>query len=201
MLTRSITHTCTTWHGMPYNYVKEEGETQNRKSPEEHQQNLCPVNTIGVVISKTVPIPSYTQINITFTAHYTGLVPILLPSPAVVCPHFHAYLTVTLHSCSHRPMFLGCIVLMRHTTRTAYPSPTPKRAHQGYMRGVDRGDQLIQYYNIGRRSKKRWKRVYSYILEVCCLNAYVLDKHIRTGRARRDYLVFRIELAEGLVVG
>ena len=71
--------------------------------------------------------------------------------------------------------------------------------YQTYMRGVDRGDQLIQYYNVGRRSKKWWKRVYSYILEVCCLNAYVLDKHIRTGRARRDYLAFRIELAEALV--
>ena len=117
-------HNMAEQHGMPYNYVKGRGRTQNRKSPEEHQQNLCPVNTIGVVISETVPIPSYAQTNITLTAHYTGLVPILLPSPAVVCPHFHAYLTVTFHSCSHRPMSLGCIkpqlVLMRHTTRTAY---------------------------------------------------------------------------------
>ena len=71
--------------------------------------------------------------------------------------------------------------------------------YQQYMRGVDRGDQLIGYYNIGRRSRKWWKRVFSYLVEVAALNAYVLEKHTRIGTNKRDYLAFRLALAEELV--
>ena len=74
--------------------------------------------------------------------------------------------------------------------------------YQTYMRGVDRGDQLIGYYNIGRRSKKWWKRVFSYLVEVCVLNAYVFYKHAHEHSTRNekfDYLGFRLALVEGLV--
>ena len=37
--------------------------------------------------------------------------------------------------------------------------------YQEFMRGVDRGDQLHTYYNIGRRSRKWWKRIFFYIVE------------------------------------
>ena len=47
--------------------------------------------------------------------------------------------------------------------------------YQKFMRGVDRGDQLQSYYNIGRRSCKWWKRIFFCIIEVSILNAYVLD--------------------------
>ncbi len=40
--------------------------------------------------------------------------------------------------------------------------------YQTYMRGVDRGDQLMGYYRIGR-SRKWWKRGYWYILDVVAL--------------------------------
>ena len=30
--------------------------------------------------------------------------------------------------------------------------------YQQYMQGVDKGDQLVGYYNIGQRSKKLWKK-------------------------------------------
>lgn len=77
--------------------------------------------------------------------------------------------------------------------------------YQKYMRGVDRGDQLLSYYNIGRRSKKWWKRVFFYILECSILNSFVLDGHVRPvdhaccGRAKRDSLQFRFELANLLI--
>jgi len=38
-----------------------------------------------------------------------------------------------------------------------------------------------------------------YIVEVAALNAYVLEKHAHTGRDSREYLAFRIALAEELV--
>ena len=73
--------------------------------------------------------------------------------------------------------------------------------YQAYMRGVDRGDQLIGYYNIGRRSKKWWKRVFSYIIEVSALNAYIVQKDGRppSEHGKHDYLEFSYALAEELI--
>ncbi len=48
--------------------------------------------------------------------------------------------------------------------------------YQKIMKGIDCGDQLMGYYNIGRRSRKWWKRIFSYLLVVSVLNAYVLQK-------------------------
>ena len=64
--------------------------------------------------------------------------------------------------------------------------------YQAYMRGVDRGDQRRKYYNIGRRSKKWWKRLFGYSIEVSLLNVFVLDASVRPaehachGRGNRD---------------
>ena len=79
--------------------------------------------------------------------------------------------------------------------------------YQAFMRGIDRSDQLICLYNVGRRSKKWWKRVFSHILECAILNAYVLDSHIHPlehalrGRCKRDFLTFILQLAEELIGG
>ena len=75
-----------------------------------------------------------------------------------------------------------------------------------FMRGVDRGDQLLELYNFGRHSQKWRKRVFFYLLEVCVLNAYILEgfvceKHKLHGHAKRDLLAFEIDLAEQLIGG
>ena len=90
---------------------------------------------------------------------------------------------------------------------TDVPCPPLLPDYQQYMRGVDRGDQLIGYYNIGRRSKKWWKKVFSYIIECALLNAYLLEKDVEPalhdpsmkGRKMRDFLDFRLDVAEQLI--
>ena len=84
-------------------------------------------------------------------------------------------------------------------TREDVECPPCLPDYQAYMRGVDRGDQLIQYYNVGRRSVKWWKRVFSYMIEVSALNAFVLFEYARTTPHKKNYLGFRIALAEELV--
>ena len=53
------------------------------------------------------------------------------------------------------------------------------------MRGVDVGNQLLACYNLGRHSKKWWKRVYAYLLDTSILNAYQLWKHARKHWSRQ----------------
>ena len=77
--------------------------------------------------------------------------------------------------------------------------------YQRYMRGTDMGDQLLACYNLGRRSKKWWKRVFAYILDTSILNAYQLWKSPREHWSHRkmkhegSFLRFKLELAEQLI--
>ena len=66
--------------------------------------------------------------------------------------------------------------------------------YQKFMRGIDRRDQMMGYYNVGRRSRKWWKRVFSYLIEVCLLNAYVLHKF--SDEVQADFL---LDLAAQLI--
>ena len=52
-------------------------------------------------------------------------------------------------------------------SRVDLPCPPCLTDYQSFMRGVDRADQRIGYYNLGRRSKKWWKRVFVYFIECC----------------------------------
>ncbi len=68
--------------------------------------------------------------------------------------------------------------------------------YQKHMRGVDWGDQLESYYNVGRKSKKWWRRIFFYCLEVSILNSYCLEKmvkpedHQQRGRKKKRHAFF-----------
>ena len=70
-------------------------------------------------------------------------------------------------------------------TQVEVACPAVLPDYQVYMRGVDRGDQIQTYYNIGRRSTKWWERVFFYIVECAILNSYILDGHIRSAEHAR----------------
>ena len=69
------------------------------------------------------------------------------------------------------------------------------------MRGVDRGDQITALYNIGRKSRKPWRRIAFYLLEAAVLNAFIVEKRLDPERegAKRDFRSFRLELGVALV--
>ena len=91
------------------------------------------------------------------------------------------YFVSTLHVAENSS---GPTYVMRHSpdcTQTPVKCPPLLLDYQQFMRGVDRGDQMICLYNLGRRSKKWWKRLFSYIIECSILNAYVLQSHAKPG--------------------
>ena len=92
--------------------------------------------------------------------------------------HRFIYFLSTLHTAES-----STLVTVKRTSqdgsRNDVPCPPLLPDYQQYMRGVDRGDQLIGGYDVGRHSKKWWKRVFAHILECCMLNAYILEKHAK----------------------
>lgn len=84
-------------------------------------------------------------------------------------------------------------------TRTDRECPPLLPDYEKYMGGVDHGDQMRVYYNVGRRTRKWWKRTFAYIMEVSIFNAYVLESFVRLSSNReRDFLSFRLELEKAL---
>ena len=80
------------------------------------------------------------------------------------------------------------------------PCPPCLPDYQQHMRGVDRADQRIGYYNIGRRGRKWWKRANTYLVEVTLLDAFIIYQHAHAKvNSRDDYLKFRCDLAEQLI--
>ena len=68
------------------------------------------------------------------------------------------------------------------------------------MRGVDRGDKITTLYNIGRKSRKPWRRIAFYLLEAAVLNAFIVEKRLDPERgAKRDFRSFCLELGVTLV--
>ena len=47
------------------------------------------------------------------------------------------------------------------------------------MRGVYRGDQLQNYYNVGRKFRKLWRRIFFYCIEVTISNSFCQEKMVK----------------------
>ncbi|XP_067910284.1 piggyBac transposable element-derived protein 4-like [Heterodontus francisci] len=70
-----------------------------------------------------------------------------------------------------------------------------------YMGGVDLSDQMRSYYPVGRPSKKWWRCVLWYLLNISIVNAWLLFKyssHEPPLPSRYDHLNFRTTLAKML---
>ena len=73
--------------------------------------------------------------------------------------------------------------------------------------GVDHADQLRMQYTCARKSRKYWKYIYYFLLDICIVNAFLLMKmspnHVlasKTGRVKqREQLDFRRKLATQLI--
>ena len=129
--------------------------------------------------------------------------------PLLACRWFdrkNVYFVSTCHVAVPADGTLPTALRWNAGQRNPYPCPPLLDDYTKYMRGVDRGDQLIELYNAGRRSKKWWRRVLFYLVEVSILNAYIIEgfhraDHRSRGRSKRDLLSFRIELATDLIGG
>ena len=72
-----------------------------------------------------------------------------------------------------------------------------------YMGGVDRADQYRSYYPVGRESKKWWKYLSWYCINLSIVNSFILfSESVRDKRKKRyTQLDFRMDLEKGLRAG
>jgi hypothetical protein len=80
------------------------------------------------------------------------------------------------------------------------PSLPVVTLYNKHMGGVDRSDQLRQYYNTSRRAKKWWRYLFWFLVDVSIVNAHILMQ-IAPNHPNMTQLLFRVELIKGLING
>lgn len=78
--------------------------------------------------------------------------------------------------------------------------PAVVNTYNQNMGGVDRGDQYRKYYEIRMKSRKVYKYVFWFLVEVCILNTYQMYRYTGcTGKVLSTFKDFRVELAKELI--
>ena len=72
------------------------------------------------------------------------------------------------------------------------------KSHNNNMGGVGHSDQLRRYYMMGRKSKKWWRCIVWFLVDVSIVNAHILERLSRNHR-NRTQLAFRLELVGDLI--
>lgn len=77
--------------------------------------------------------------------------------------------------------------------------PPAQVNYQKYMGGVVLADQLVKTFSTVRKSRKAWKKLFGYGLEVCLLNSLIIMKKIKPSNMK--FLAYRKEIARQLITG
>ena len=67
-----------------------------------------------------------------------------------------------------------------------------------FMGGVDHNDQLLVYFAVGRKTMKRWKRVFWRLIDVSLVNCHLFYK-LKPGNASVTQKEFRLSVCHSLV--
>ena len=79
------------------------------------------------------------------------------------------------------------------------PCPECIILYNKFMGGVDRGDQLRGYYRCRSKSRKFYKYIFYFFLDVSITNAYILMKNFSSSCPFKDLKSFRLQLAKDLI--
>ena len=107
---------------------------------------------------------------------------------------------VTVMSTSTQPSATGTVARKQRDGSTIHlPCPQAIISYNEFMGGVDRGDQLRSYYSCRTKSRKFYKYIFYFLLDVAITNAFVLYKGYAANPKHGTILDFRVQLAKELI--
>lgn len=86
----------------------------------------------------------------------------------------------------------------RDGTIVQVPTVPVVKTYNKSMGGVDLHDQLRGYYALGTKSRKWWRYLFWFCIDLSIVNAFILEQKAINHRSRTQ-LKFRVELAKNLI--
>ena len=86
----------------------------------------------------------------------------------------------------------------RDGTKVDVRCPAALAKYQQFMGGVDRNDQLRQYYTVPTKCRKFYKYIFWFLFEASITNAHILHSNY-SGAQKMSLKEFRLDLAKSLV--
>ena len=86
----------------------------------------------------------------------------------------------------------------KNGTRVTVSCPKAIMDYNKYMGGVDRNDQLRQYYSIRMKGRKCYKYVWWFLVDLAITNAFILTKH-DSNMTLTSLKEFQVTLAKELI--
>ena len=106
---------------------------------------------------------------------------------------------VTVMSTSTQPQASATVQRrQRDGSRIPVTCPESMLQYNAYMGGVDRGDQVRGYYSCRTKSRKFYKYIFYFLLDVAITNAFILHKECNPNH-RMKIKDFRLKLATQLI--
>ena len=108
---------------------------------------------------------------------------------------------VTVMSTNTQPTATGTVQRKKHDgTRITLRCPESIILYNKHMGGVDRGDQLRGYYRCRVKSRKFYKYIFFFLLDISITNAYILYKSSSSSARRINNMKdFRLKLSRELI--
>ena len=109
------------------------------------------------------------------------------------------YIISTIHPPDNNGAPCSVLRRSRGGPREEIPCPPAQLDYQDYMGGVDLADQISTSFSVIRKSKKAWKKLFYYGLEVCLLNSFIVHKSVV--EKPLDFLHYRLAIVRYLTEG
>lgn len=87
----------------------------------------------------------------------------------------------------------------RDGSMNVVPCPSVVKDYNKFMGGVDKADMLKSLYEISRKSKKWWHRIFFHFVDVTVTNAYIIFRERSPNTKGLTLKQFRLSVVEGLV--
>ena len=87
---------------------------------------------------------------------------------------------------------------LKNNTKITVPCPLAVRNYNRFMGGVGYSDQLRKYYHFRLKSRKFYKYIFWFLVELCIVNTYIMCKD-HTDLTKTNLKEFRSKLATDLI--
>lgn len=118
----------------------------------------------------------------------------------VVFTKWHDKRDVSVISSNCSPLAVDVVVSRRNQNVS---KPAVVDLYNKHMGGVDRADQIRQYYSVGRSSYKWYRYLFWFLIDISICDSFILYNSYRAGQGQGKVkqLLFRTNLAKQLIGG